>query len=61
VITTHYIEEARNADRVGFLRKGRVLDEGKPEDLMRKYSTSTFEGVSCSVCVCIVGCYVCVV
>merc|ERR1719341_2013609 len=35
IITTHYIEEARGADRVGFMRCGRLLAEDSPESLLR--------------------------
>ncbi len=36
VITTHYIEEARQAHRVGMMRFGKLLAEGHPEDLLRR-------------------------
>jgi lipooligosaccharide transport system ATP-binding protein len=38
LLTTHYMEEAaRVADRVVVLHKGRVVAEGRPEDLVRKH------------------------
>lgn len=50
IITTHYIEETRRADVVGFMRKGVLLAEGNPNDLMAKYSTSTLEEVFYKLC-----------
>jgi hypothetical protein len=43
IITTHYIEEARQAHMVGFMRKGFILDEGPPETIMRKYNSKSLE------------------
>jgi len=50
VITTHYIEEARHADRVGLMRSGCLLDEGSPDNLMKKYDCSSLEDVFLSLC-----------
>lgn len=38
ILTTHYIEEARKADFLGFIRKGKIIEENTPEFLMRKYN-----------------------
>ena len=35
LITTHYIEEARQASAVGLMRNGRLLAEDAPERLVR--------------------------
>ena len=37
MITTHYIEEARKADRVGLMRNGKLLAEQSPDFLMQRY------------------------
>jgi ABC-type multidrug transport system ATPase subunit len=37
VITTHYIEEARQADMVGMMRFGKLLAEDSPENLLQTY------------------------
>ena len=37
VITTHYIEEAKQAHRVGMMRFGKLLEEGNPESLIARY------------------------
>ena len=41
VITTHYIEEARQAHRVGMLRFGKLLEEGSPDSLLARYLSCT--------------------
>ena len=45
VITTHYIEEARAASRVGMMRSGKLLAEGAPDDLIAKYQKPTLEEI----------------
>lgn len=50
IVTTHYIEEARQAHCVGLMRNGRLLDEGPPMDLIRKYNLSTLEDVFLTLC-----------
>ena len=37
IVTTHYIEEARQANMVGLMRNGRILAESNPEELVQKY------------------------
>ncbi|XP_014283072.1 ABC transporter G family member 23 isoform X2 [Halyomorpha halys] len=45
IITTHSIEEARQADRVGLMRGGVLLAEGDPKSLMNQYGFDTLEEV----------------
>lgn len=45
IITTHYIEEARAANVVGFMRFGRLLAEENPEDFLQRYGLPTLEAV----------------
>ncbi|XP_065915505.1 ABC transporter G family member 20-like isoform X2 [Dysidea avara] len=45
IITTHYIEEARQAHRVGLMRSGKILAQAKPDDLIKAYSVMTLEDV----------------
>ena len=40
LITTHYIEEARQASRVGLMRNGRLLAEDPPNELVKSHSLS---------------------
>ncbi|CAF1292196.1 unnamed protein product [Adineta steineri] len=37
IVTTHYIEEARQANIVSFMRHGQLLETGRPNDLLLKY------------------------
>jgi ABC-2 type transport system ATP-binding protein len=34
LITTHYMDEASHCDRVGFMRDGRMIAEGRPDDIL---------------------------
>jgi ABC-2 type transport system ATP-binding protein len=43
IITTHYIDEADNCSRVGLLRQGKLIAEGKPSDLKNKTGTMSLE------------------
>ncbi|CAH1102722.1 unnamed protein product [Psylliodes chrysocephalus] len=45
IITTHYVEECRNVDTVGFMRKGRLLAEESPKLLLDTYRAETLEQV----------------
>jgi len=37
-LTTHYMEEAANADHVVIINKGKIIAEGTPSELKEKYS-----------------------
>ena len=50
VITTHYVEEARQADMVGIMRQGRLLVEEKPNELMRRFEVDTLEEAFLTLC-----------
>ncbi len=43
IITTHYMDEARHCDRVGFMRQGKLIAEGAPVDLMKEAGTDSLE------------------
>merc|ERR1719481_1024237 len=51
IITTHYIEEARHATRVGLMRSGRLLAEEKPAVLLSRYHVHNLEEVFTKLCV----------
>lgn len=51
IVTTHYIEEARRANIVGLMRRGKLLAENTPEDLMAKHDSSSLEDVFLKLCV----------
>eukprot|EP00697_Spironema_sp_BW2_P000933 gnl/Spiro4/11279_TR5943_c0_g1_i1.p1 gnl/Spiro4/11279_TR5943_c0_g1~~gnl/Spiro4/11279_TR5943_c0_g1_i1.p1 ORF type:complete len:694 (+),score=139.84 gnl/Spiro4/11279_TR5943_c0_g1_i1:39-2120(+) len=50
IITTHYIEEARQADVVGLMRGGRLLAEDSPNTLIARSGKVTLEDVFLSLC-----------
>ncbi|PZC80665.1 hypothetical protein B5X24_HaOG200341 [Helicoverpa armigera] len=43
IITTHYIDETKQAHKIGLLRDGQLLAEDSPEDLLRKCDCDTLE------------------
>ena len=45
IITTHYIEESRQADFIGFMRSGKLLAEGPPDELMQNHSQMSLEKI----------------
>lgn len=50
IITTHYIDEAGQADRVGLMRDGRLLAEDSPTALMERYGHSGLEQTFLHLC-----------
>jgi len=50
IITTHYIEECRQADTVGMLRNGRLLAEDDPSLLLKDFEKDTLEDVFLHLC-----------
>ncbi|XP_077351330.1 ABC transporter G family member 23 isoform X1 [Festucalex cinctus] len=50
IITTHYIEEARQANVVGLMRNGCLLAEGTPEVVMKMKSSTTLEHAFLQLC-----------
>ena len=50
LITTHYIEEARQADIVGLMRDGRLLAEAAPSELLARYNKHSLEAVFLELC-----------
>lgn len=51
VITTHYIEEARQANVVGLMRHGKLLAEDSPDNLMRQHHMDNLENVFLKLCI----------
>lgn len=45
IITTHYIEETRQAQLIGLMRGGRFLAEESPDTLLQRYACDSLEDV----------------
>ncbi|MEJ2248214.1 MAG: ABC transporter ATP-binding protein [Candidatus Lokiarchaeota archaeon] len=45
ILTTHVMDEAERADRIGLIRAGKLIDEGTPEKLKEKHNVTTIEDV----------------
>jgi ABC-type multidrug transport system ATPase subunit len=50
IITTHYIEEARKADRVSFMRSGNLLLEGATNRIINHFQAETLDDVFLHLC-----------
>ncbi|XP_058255596.1 ABC transporter G family member 23 isoform X1 [Hemibagrus wyckioides] len=50
IITTHYIEEARQANMVGLMRNGRLLAEANPEEIIKQHNAATLESAFLQLC-----------
>lgn len=45
VLTSHVMDEAEHADRIGLMRAGKLIEEGTPAEIKRKYSAASIEDV----------------
>ncbi|MFX0036787.1 MAG: ABC transporter ATP-binding protein [Candidatus Hermodarchaeota archaeon] len=45
IITSHVMDEAERADRIGLIRAGKLIDEGTPKLLKEKHHVNTIEEV----------------
>ncbi|XP_011859631.1 PREDICTED: ABC transporter G family member 20-like, partial [Vollenhovia emeryi] len=50
LITTHYIEEAKKANKVSLMRHGKLLVESAPQKLLRQFQCSSFEEIFLKLC-----------
>jgi hypothetical protein len=50
LITTHYIEESRNAQTLGFMRFGRMIAQSNPNKLLEQYKDTSLEEVFLQLC-----------
>ena len=50
LITTHYVEESRDAQTIGFLRFGRICVQTNPTTLLSRYKCVTLEEVFLKLC-----------
>jgi ABC-2 type transport system ATP-binding protein len=45
VLTSHVMDEAERADRIGLMRAGKLIEEGTPAEIKRRHSATTVEDV----------------
>ncbi|MHA1347311.1 MAG: ABC transporter ATP-binding protein, partial [Candidatus Heimdallarchaeaceae archaeon] len=45
VITSHVMDEAERADRIGLMRAGKLIAEGTPDQLKKEYNASNIEEI----------------
>lgn len=45
LLTSHVMDEAGRADRIGLMRAGRLIDEGEPQSLITKHGAKSVEEV----------------
>jgi hypothetical protein len=50
IITTHFMEEADKANKIGFMRGGTILVEGSPTQLKEKFAQPTLDAVFLQLC-----------
>lgn len=50
IITTHYIEEAKQANTIGLMRNGKLLIEKSPEELLHQFNSQNFEDIFFQLC-----------
>lgn len=43
LITTHYMDEARHCDRIGFMQKGNLIAEDTPSTLLKESGKDSLE------------------
>jgi ABC-type multidrug transport system ATPase subunit len=51
IITTHYIDEAKQADRCGLMRNGILLAEDTPRNIITRYEVENLEEAFLKLCV----------
>ncbi|XP_014240052.1 ABC transporter G family member 23-like [Cimex lectularius] len=50
LLTTHYVQEAVNSTKVGFLRKGNLIAEDKVTEFIDKHGTSNLDNIFVQLC-----------
>ena len=50
VITTHYVEEARQSSTVGIMRNGRLLTQDEPGTIMNRFQALSLESAFLHLC-----------
>jgi len=42
-VTTHYMDEAEYCDRISIMHQGKIIERGRPYDLIKKYKAPNLE------------------
>ncbi|XP_050519724.1 ABC transporter G family member 23-like [Daktulosphaira vitifoliae] len=50
IMSTHYIEEANQANIIGFMRNGKILKEASPISILTSYNTISLESAFLEIC-----------
>lgn len=50
LLSTHYVEEAKRSNRVGFMRNGVMAVEGSPQKILQIYKTSDMDELFVKLC-----------
>ena len=45
VLTSHVMDEAERADRIGLIRAGKLIEEGTPEEIKDRQAATSIEEV----------------
>jgi ABC-2 type transport system ATP-binding protein len=45
VVTSHVMDEAERADRIGLMRAGKLIEEGTPAEIKQRHSAKTVEDI----------------
>jgi len=43
LITTHYMDEAKHCDRIGFMKSGSLIAEGEPKEILKISGKTSLE------------------
>ncbi|XP_011170078.1 ABC transporter G family member 20 isoform X1 [Solenopsis invicta] len=50
LITTHYIDETKDANKIGLMRRGKLLTESAPHELLEQFQCSSLEEAFLKLC-----------
>ncbi|MBN1390376.1 MAG: ABC transporter ATP-binding protein [Candidatus Thermoplasmatota archaeon] len=50
IMSTHYMDEAMNCDRIGMMRNGKLIALGTPVDIMRRTGSDSLEDAFLKMC-----------
>lgn len=50
ILTTHYVDEAKRSNIVGFMRNGQLIAEDTPSNLLETFKVNSMETVFLALC-----------